>query len=46
MSHAVAHPPVTGASPNLGLLLLKARTFIALILVFAFFAVAAGYCTC
>lgn len=41
MSHAVAHPPATGASPNLGLLLLKARTFIALILVFAFFAVAA-----
>ncbi len=41
MSHAVPHPPATAATPSIGLLLLQARTFIALILVFAFFAVAA-----
>ncbi|WP_149141723.1 ABC transporter permease [Gemmobacter caeruleus] len=41
MSHAATHPPTGAAAPNLGLLVLKARTFIALILVFAFFAVAA-----
>lgn len=41
MSHAATHPPAAAASPNIALLLLKARTFIALILVFAFFAVAA-----
>ncbi|HBD91609.1 MAG TPA: sugar ABC transporter permease [Gemmobacter sp.] len=41
MSHAATHPPAQAGSPNLLLLILKARTFIALILVFVFFSIAA-----
>ncbi len=41
MTHIATEAPPQGGSANLLLLLLKARTFIALILVFAFFAVAA-----